>query len=146
MTFYPIKPTPAPRLTQRDRWKKRDVVIRYFAFRDEVEARGVKIPIPSQVIFWMPMPASWSASKQQKMVGTPHTVRPDLDNLLKALLDSAFREEDATVWSIWPQKMWSIRPGIEVLHLCREIEAGGIAWSRRDASLTTTDERTIHDG
>jgi Holliday junction resolvase RusA-like endonuclease len=111
--FYPIDPMAAPRLTNRDRWKKRPVVMAYFAFRDEVRARGVVVPIPSKVTFWMPMPKSWSAKKRREMDAKPHLVRPDLSNMLKALEDAVF-DEDAAVWSIWPEKRWSSRPGIEV--------------------------------
>lgn len=105
----------APRLTNRDRWKKRPVVLDYFAFRDEVRARGVKVPIPSKVTFWMPFPVSWSLKKKRLMNAAPHLVRPDIDNLLKALIDAVFPEEDAMVWSIWSEKRWGSSPGIEVM-------------------------------
>lgn len=115
MTFYPICPMACPRMTARDRWKKRKPVLEYFAFRDEVRARGVTVPIPSKVTFLMPMPKGWSQKKKRLMNAEPHLVRPDIDNLLKALIDSVFPDEDAMVWSIWPEKRWSSSPGIEVV-------------------------------
>ncbi len=118
MTFYAITPLAAPRLTNRDRWKKRPVVVAYFAFRDEVRARRVEVPIPSRVTFWMPMPKGWSGSKKREMDSTPHLVRPDLSNMLKALEDAVFYE-DACVWSVWAEKRWAIVPGIEILPLRR---------------------------
>jgi Holliday junction resolvase RusA-like endonuclease len=114
MTFYPITPKAAPRLTRRDRWKKRPVVVSYYAFRDEVRGSAMAVPIPSKVIFWMPMPSTWSGKKRREMANTPHLVRPDLSNMLKALEDAVWGE-DAIVWSIWPEKRWSATPGIEVL-------------------------------
>jgi Holliday junction resolvase RusA-like endonuclease len=101
-------------MTRKDRWAKRPVVQEYFTFRDEVQARRVKLPIPSKVIFWMPMPPSWSKEKQRGHDGSAHEQTPDIDNLLKALLEALFHE-DKIVWSVWPEKRWSSRPGIEVL-------------------------------
>ena len=37
--------------------------------------------------FGMAMPKSWSTSKKKRMVNTPHTTKPDGDNLLKYYLD-----------------------------------------------------------
>jgi Holliday junction resolvase RusA-like endonuclease len=113
---YNITPVTAPRMTRADAWKKRPVVLRYRAFRDEVRARDVILPIPAHVIFYMPMPASWSKRTQKAMHLRPHESLPDLDNLLKALLDSLF-EADGHVWSVWPEKFWSMEPGIQIASL-----------------------------
>lgn len=114
MPFYPITPIPCPRMTQRDKWKKRPVVMDYFAFRDEVKLRRVTIPIPCKVTFYLPMPQSWTEKKRLLMDGEPHTSsKADVDNLLKALLDSTFHN-DGHVWSIWPEKRWSSNPGINI--------------------------------
>ncbi len=126
MTLYAICPMAAPRMTQKDRWKKRSVVQEYFAFRDEVAARQVKLPIPSKVIFWMPIPPSWSKKKKLDAEGTPHTQTPDIDNLLKALLEGVYRDRDAIVWSVWAEKRWALSPRIEVLPLsCAELLTAG---------------------
>ncbi len=117
MTFYPINPVAAPRMTRSDTWKHRPVVDAYFSFRDEVKLRQVSLPIPSKVIFWMPMWPSWSAKKKLEMDTTPHLQTPDIDNLLKALLEAVFRDCDARVWSVWSEKRWSSVPGIEVITL-----------------------------
>ena len=117
MTFYAICPMAAPRMTQKDRWSGRAVVKEYFAFRDEVAARQVKLPIPSKVIFWMPIPPSWTKEKKLEADGTPHTQTPDIDNLLKALLEGVYRDRDAIVWSVWAEKRWARAPGIEILPL-----------------------------
>jgi Holliday junction resolvase RusA-like endonuclease len=113
MTFYAIVPMAAPRMTVRDKWKKRPVVLAYWAFRDELRLRKVEIPIPCQIIFQMPMPQSWSNRKRKAMHWAPHTVRPDCDNLIKAVLD-AILAQDGHVWSIWAEKRWSMNPGIRI--------------------------------
>ena len=112
---YPIPPCPAPRQTRSDRWKKRPCVERYRAFRDLVKLHRVDIPEYGAVItFAMPMPMSWSKTKCDRMRGQPHRQKPDLDNLLKALLDAVFAD-DCRVWSYSASKIWSDQGGIRIV-------------------------------
>lgn len=113
---YPIVPVAKPRMTRRDKWKRRASVLRYYAFKDEVRLRKVELPQPCRVIFYLPMPASWPASKRSAMEDTAHRSKPDTDNLLKALNDSVF-EDDAHLWSIWAEKRWSAKPRIVVMQI-----------------------------
>jgi len=105
--IYDITPVPAPRMTQSDRWKKRPCVMRYFAFRDEVRLKKVKFENGDSINFFMPMPKSWSKKKKKEMHGKYHTQTPDIDNLLKALMDSVY-EDDSHIHSIGGlHKIWS---------------------------------------
>jgi Holliday junction resolvase RusA-like endonuclease len=114
MVIYPIAPVPKPRQTQRDKWMKRPCVLRYRAFADKVRLHRVKLPQPCSVVFWLPMPKSWDHRKRVGFEGQPHTVKPDLDNLLKALGD-AVHAEDSHLWSVAAEKRWtSGKPRIEV--------------------------------
>ena len=104
---YLITPVPAPRMTRSDKWKKRDCVMRYFRFRDEVRLNKVTLePFGSHVTFFMPMAKSWSRKKRAKMLGVPHQQKPDVDNLCKALLDALF-DDDAHVFDVRITKVWS---------------------------------------
>ena len=105
MTVYPITPVPAPRMTRRDRWAKRPCVLRYWAFRDEVRLRGVTLPERGRIVFVLPMPASWPSASRADMNGKPHTAKPDIDNLIKALLDSLFTS-DAHIHTVQAEKRW----------------------------------------
>lgn len=103
---YQIVPVGKPRMTQRDRWKKRPAVLRYRAFCDEVRLRGVRVPESGACItFVLPMPRSWSKQKKEEMDGRPHRQKPDADNLVKALLDALY-SEDAGVWNFEVTKLW----------------------------------------
>lgn len=115
MKSYPIAPVPAPRMTKSDKWRfpRRPRVQRYFDFRDAVRKLGVKLPIPYKVIFWVPMPKSWSKKKKAEWCGQPHMNKPDKDNLEKALLDSLY-EDDSIVWSGWVEKRWAMTGHITV--------------------------------
>ena len=112
-----VAPFAKPRMTQRDRWAKRQVVKDYFAFRDTVK-QEIKRLLALQnnedknksweeldIGFFIPMPKSWSKKKRKALTGTPHKQRPDLDNYIKGLLD-AILEEDCKVWRVSARKIW----------------------------------------
>ena len=108
-----IPPCPKPRMTKADRWRKRQSVLKFFAFRDAVrqwprETMHNKIlEMESfQIEFHVPMPKSWPKWKKECMNGTPHQQRPDLDNYLKAWKDSVYKE-DAIVWRVKASKLWT---------------------------------------
>ena len=103
---YLIDPCPKPRMTRSDKWKKRPEVLRYFAFCDEVRLRKISIPsFGAHVVFIIEMSPSWSQKKQREFDGKPHQNKPDLDNMLKGLLDAVY-DEDCTVWQISCEKRW----------------------------------------
>lgn len=99
MLEYRILPMGKPRMTRRDVWKKRDVVVRYHKFKDDCRELGITVKNGDSIRFIMPMPPSWSAKKRAEMYGKPHTQVPDLDNLLKALQDATL-EEDSHIHSL----------------------------------------------
>ena len=108
-----IPPCPKPRMTKADRWRKRQSVLKFFAFRDAVrqwprETMHNKIlEMESfEIVFHVPMPKSWSKKKKGYMNGSAHQQRPDLDNYLKAWKDSVY-EEDAIVWRVKASKLWT---------------------------------------
>ena len=112
--IYPVPPCPKPRMTRADVWKKRPAVIRYRAFADAVRAAGVSIhPFGSHVTFHIQMPDSWSESKKSAFDGHPHTQRPDIDNLLKALFDALF-DDDSHITDIRATKVWARTGAIEI--------------------------------
>lgn len=121
MTFYPVTPVPAPRMTQSDRWKERPCVMRYRHFCDHIRELGATLESGDTVVFHMSKPQSWSMRRKIRMTGQPHTVKPDLDNLLKALMD-ALHKNDSHISSLHVSKVWadalcgiSIKRGAEVL-------------------------------
>lgn len=72
--------------------------MRYRAFADECRALGLKVAESGDSItFVIPMPKSWSKKKKRYMNRIPHQQKPDVDNLLKSLLDAVL-PEDCKVW------------------------------------------------
>jgi len=120
MAVFKVPPFPKPRMTQRDRWKQRPVVVRYHQWKDDLkkEAKRLAYTLPEaySVIFYVPMPKSWSKKKKMEYLGTPHKQRPDLDNYLKALNDCLLPDEDSKVWHIVASKYWT-SPGDGIIIL-----------------------------
>lgn len=103
---YDIEPCPKPRMTRSDKWNKRDCVLRYRTFCDQVRAAGIQVPESGATItFVLPMPKTWSKKKKAEMLGQPHQTTPDKDNLEKALLDACYKN-DAHIWDSRVIKRW----------------------------------------
>ena len=112
---YDITPIAKPRQTRSDKWKKRDVVMRYRAFKDECRLKKVELPASgAHVTFIVPFPKSWSKKKRDKFDCQPHTSTPDVDNLCKALMD-AVHGDDSHVYDIRISKYWGYSGKIIVI-------------------------------
>ena len=111
-----IAPVSKPRMTRADRWKKRQSVLKFFAFRDAIRQSSAwktleLLDMDSfKIVFHVPMPKSWSKKKKILHNGKPHNQTPDLDNFLKAWKDSVF-SEDSVVWRVHACKLWTSGPG-----------------------------------
>ena len=101
MKTYVFKVTPIakPRMTKGDRANYRPVTQHYWAYANELKAlaniEGLATLPGSidRIVFYLPMPGSWSAKKKEKMNHQPHQQRPDLSNLLKGLEDILCTED-----------------------------------------------------
>ena len=120
MIRYPKKAIAKPRMTQADSWKKRPIVLRYWEYKDDIKNWGFqnnfKLKEEIYVKFYIPMPKSWSVKKKAEMLYKKHQQRPDIDNLLKGLMD-AFLEEDSHVHTVYAQKFWDSEGSIEFYEL-----------------------------
>ena len=124
--LFDLVPISAPRMTQSDRWRlnpehpdinkrQRPVVTKYFAYKNNLVLQGkiMKFEIKPvlDVLFIMPMPNSWSGKKKDRMNGLPCKVKPDTDNLLKALKDT-FCKNDSHIWRETAEKRWGHRGSV----------------------------------
>lgn len=112
---FDILPVPKPRMTQRDRWQKRPAVLRYREFCDlfrlKLKKHGIQsLPEVLDVVFVLPMPASWSRKKREQNLYAPHRQTPDRDNLLKALQD--VQDQDKCIYDGRTLKIWGEEPAI----------------------------------
>jgi len=107
----PIDPVPKPRMVASDRYKKRPIVEKYWAFKKWFlllcNRRGLTdLPASIGITFIMAMPESWSEKKKKNYYGSPHQQRPDLDNLVKAVKDCLCKD-DSHIWRYtYMEKKW----------------------------------------
>lgn len=113
-----VTPMGKPRMTQRDKWKKRPVVLRYRDFCDELRAKTAGFPLTDALSlhFVLPMPKSWAKKKKLALINQPHQQRPDSDNLAKSVLDALFKE-DSTVHTLHITKTWGDKGSITITNL-----------------------------
>lgn len=74
--------------------------VRIFGKRNMPEGGAISGPIRVDLAFFMPMPDGWSGAKRKRMAHQPVPVKPDKDNLEKAILDALSRPKDNS-WSGW---------------------------------------------
>ena len=108
MKVIEITPYPAPRQVQSDKWRPSKPVLKYRAFKDELRLKILVLPVPFLIKFVMPMPPSWSEKKRRANDGQPHTQKPDLDNLIKAVMD-ALLLDDSHVHAFTASKIWGYK-------------------------------------
>lgn len=111
------EPVGKPRMTQRDKWLKRDCVTRYFAWVNHARLVAPKNltlePSTIDVLAYLPMPASWSQRKKDDAQGKPHRYKPDADNILKAVCDALFAK-DEVIYEKRVRKFWDDGNGARV--------------------------------
>jgi len=124
--LFDIIPMGGVRMSQSDRWKtnpnhidpkkrQRKVVKNYFDFKNllALQASQMKYVLGKYIdaVFLIPMPASWSEKKKEKMNGMPCETKPDTDNLLKAVCDS-LTKSDQDIWYMKAVKIWAYKGSI----------------------------------
>lgn len=117
-----VNPIGKPRMTQRDRWKRRPCVLIYHEFKDKLradaESAGLTSEVKAKGLSWnayIPMPKSWSIKKKAEMHYALHQSRPDRDNIDKAILDTLFKEDRCIAYGTI-RKYWC-HPGEERIEL-----------------------------
>ena len=114
--MLPITPMGAPRQTQRDRWQKRPVIVRYHAYRDQLNLLlpGYELGLSVHLVFHIEVPKSYSKKRRAGLIGTLHDQKPDIDNLAKGFMD-AFHSEDKHVAVLHCEKYWAETGAVEIL-------------------------------
>ena len=116
----PMAPMGKPRMTQSDKWKRRDVVQEYWSFKDALifhfGAAGYDLAemdiYEIHLSVGVPMYKSWPKVKIQKRLGQPCRGKPDFDNIEKAVADAIClnnkgKGDDSGVWKSSLEKVWT---------------------------------------
>jgi Holliday junction resolvase RusA-like endonuclease len=119
--IFHLKPVKAPRMSRQDKWKGRAVVMEFKAFGIQIRALAeqYKFSMPTNnfhIRFYMPVSNSWSDKKKREMIGKPHQLRPDIDNLFKGFTDALYyipkgnkkpdNENDCLIYDCRMSKYW----------------------------------------
>ncbi|CAB4161376.1 Rus Holliday junction resolvase [uncultured Caudovirales phage] len=120
-----ISPVAKPRMTQSDKWKGRECVLKYWAYKDNLTSlcnlNKFKLGNEFEVNFFIKMPESWSKRKKEKMNGKPHQSKPDKNNLTKALEDCLLGD-DSGVWHTIETKRWAEEGSIHIRNIKNEMD------------------------
>ena len=78
----------------------------------------LKGAIKIAIHFFMPIPSSISNKKKQQLQYMPHTKKPDIDNLIKAVMDAInytnLWEDDSHIWCLMSSKTYSDEPQCQI--------------------------------
>lgn len=116
----PLAPMGKPRMTQRDKWKKRPCVERYRAWMDSARPFIPKdLPENPSGLSWkayFPLPKSYSQKKRDILSGTLHREKPDRDNIDKGVCDFLFKQDKGIAFGRL-EKFWDDGrgPRIEII-------------------------------
>jgi hypothetical protein len=94
-----------PRMTQSDKWKQRPSVLRYFSFCDDLRMSFGLLPMRKFLRASGIELTAYFMSSTSEAYQTPHTLKPDLDNLVKGAMD-ALLTQDQFVHKIQAAKFW----------------------------------------
>ncbi len=96
--------------------------------RDELDAFGwalracgaqlMEDAICMELMFEMPIAKNYPMKKRADLVGKPHAQRPDLDNLIKFVLDASLGilyRDDSIVSAIMACKIYALEPGTTII-------------------------------
>jgi Holliday junction resolvase RusA-like endonuclease len=125
--FIPITPIPKgrPRFSGRGGFvrsytpaKTRDYEKQIADFAREHFQEPLQGPLAVSLTFTMPIPSSTSKKLAQSLVNSPHTKKPDVDNLCKSLLDGLLQagafNDDSQIWELTARKVYGLNPGVLV--------------------------------
>lgn len=117
-----ITPLGYVRRTRADTWKKRPVVLRYYAYLDELRLKlgDFKLGNAFEITFGLPLPESYSKKKKASLLGKPHQTKPDLDNIIKSFSDGlrgSGEDNDSRIHYFKASKVWSKEGFIEVKNI-----------------------------
>lgn len=117
---YPVKPKPAPRprVTRFGTYNNKD----YTDWKSGLKLlaktkikRPIETPIFLKIYFFYEIPKNWTKVKKENAKW--HTSKPDIDNLVKSVMDSfngVIYKDDGQVVKIEAQKKYSVKSYVEI--------------------------------
>lgn len=119
---FPVEPMGAPRINGAA-GRYSPAAKRYYAWREQfalawraqrymgkpISARVLR-QLPCVLAFTFPLAVSLTKAEVASRAGWPHDHKPDVDNCVKAVLDTMLPEGDSGTWDIRGIKRWAAHP------------------------------------
>ena len=95
-------------MTKADAWKNRKCVCDYWLFADQlrIACKDFKLKDSYSVRFYFAPPKSYGNKKRDDIIGMPHRLKPDIDNLIKSIQDILRKGDDQEIFSVNSMKVW----------------------------------------
>ncbi|MCO4095724.1 RusA family crossover junction endodeoxyribonuclease [Macrococcoides canis] len=91
--FEKPMPSPRPRFRNAGKFVQTYMPTSYTKHKEYIQRQMPKLLIENSIkltiLFEMPMLKNWSNPQKQRMIKAYHSKKPDIDNLLKTVLDAA---------------------------------------------------------
>lgn len=112
--FEKPMPSPRPRFRNTGRLPQAYMPTSYKKHKEYIQRQMPKLliekPIKLEIFFYIPMAKSWTKKKKASLLDKPHNIKPDVDNLLKTVMDAANNHiwiDDGQVYEIVTKKTFS---------------------------------------
>ena len=113
-------PVGKPRMTQRRKYAHQSKgIAAYRAFQTQIalQTKDFMLPNVFHVVFFMPMPASWTPPKKDAFRWCEHQQKPDADNMAKGLIDTMMPGGDKEVFDFRASKFWADGGAVEIYYM-----------------------------
>ena len=112
--IIPGNPIGKPRMSQRDKWQKRERVENYRAWCDKARLMAPRnLPTNPDKIWirsFIALSKGLKPREKELRFGKPHRIKPDADNLCKSVMDALWKE-DSGAWDTRSVKYWEDEGG-----------------------------------
>lgn len=110
------KPLSRPRFSKGHVYneQKSEMLIDYLSIKNQHGKKSLfRDPLHLDITFIFEIPKSYSIKRKSLIINKPHQVRPDIDNLLKYIMDvctGALYTDDKLITSISAEKIYGLYP------------------------------------
>lgn len=112
--FEKPMPSPRPRFRKAGKFVQTYMPASYMKHKEYIQKQMPKLlikdPVKLEIYFFIPMAKSWTKKKRTLLLNKPHHIKPDIDNLLKTVMDAANNHiwnDDGQVYEIVTKKIFS---------------------------------------
>jgi Holliday junction resolvase RusA-like endonuclease len=103
-----------PRVTQNGTYMRESYRRKKSLLRERFGPVVIEGMLKLSIVAFRPMPQGWSESKRRMMMGEPAKPAPDIDNIIGAVMDALFPQNDDHVVSLEAHKVWGEGGAIQI--------------------------------